>query len=856
MKFAKKTASALLALSMLTGTASLMPVSAAETGIVGDLDGNGKLNAADLTLMKRVLAGLTTVSGLQALQADTDGSGDVSVADAILLQQYLLTIVKSFPAGATVTYEEKTYPDKYWAIEAAGVDGWEESSNEGFEGEAYWNYNNAIGSSLTWTVDVPEAGNYKVTFRYANGTAADRPVQVSVNGASESVNVSFPGTDAWTTWSTVSVVLTLKAGQNTIKTVSSTENGGPNMDYLELEKTDEKAAEPTKQPKPGAIRVENLDRGVVAANTNKGILITWRMLGTDDENTRYELYKNGQTPAIYTGTYGQATNYLDASGTTSDSYTVDVYQGDTCTEFACAATKLTNFNSGTSGAYMDVLFTAPADMTMPDGSTCSYSVNDCSVGDVDGDGVYEIFVKWDPSNSQDNSKAGYTGDVFIDCYKLDGTRLWRVDLGKNIRAGAHYTQYMVYDFDGDNCAEMICKTSDGTVDGKGTVIGDKSKDYRASNGYILTGNEYITLFDGKTGAALDTQNYDPPRGNVSDWGDGYGNRVDRFTACVAYLDGAGGTASACFGRGYYTRLTLAAWDVKNGKLSKRWLFDTGYDKSAPGYGDGNHHCLAADVDGDGKQEVVVGSAVIDDNGKLLYTTGNAHGDAIHIGDFDLNNPGLEIFQCLEDESHPNGKAINFGTELRDAKTGKALFRETAGGDTGRALADNIIAGNAGAEMVGSHNAVVYQAFGNHEKICDWSNITKWGMNSVVFWDGTLERGVLDRTMVDKYGSGRIFTGNDVTYNNASKSNASLTCDFFGDWREEMIFPLSQSSGKVGVRIFTTTYTTEYAITTLMHDPQYRVQVAAQNNGYNQPPHLSYFLGTGFEIPESPAVYTD
>ena len=292
------------------------------------------------------------------------------------------------------------------------------------------------------------------------------------------------------------------------------------------------------------------------------------------------------------------------------------------------------------------------------------------------------------------------------------------------------------------------------------------------------------------------------------------------------------------------------------KLSQRWLFDTGFNKSAPGYGDGNHQEMAADVDGDGKQEVVCGSAVIDDNGKLLYTTGNAHGDAIHIGDFVPENPGLEIFQCLEDEIHPNGKKINFGVELRDAKTGKALFRETAGGDTGRCLADNLIAGNAGAEMIGSHNSVVYDCVtGKPMKNADgtdmtFANITKWGQNSVAYWTDTLERAVLDRTMLDQYGKGRVFTGDGVTYNNYTKSNACLTCDLTGDWREEMIF----RKGDGGLRVFTTTFATEYPIYSLMHNPQYRVQVAAQNNAYNQPPNTDFFLGTGFALPEPPTVF--
>ena len=526
------------------------------------------------------------------------------------------------------------------------------------------------------------------------------------------------------------------------------------------------------------------------------------------------------------------TNFFDTGGTATDWYTIDTYVGDECTEFAQASLNFPNTNSGQSGAYFDIKLQKPADLTMPDGTTCSYTANDCSVGDVDGDGQYELFVKWYPSNAQDNANNGYTGNIYIDCYKLDGTQLWRVDLGKNIRAGAHYNQFTVSDFDGDGKAEMICKTADGTVDGTGKVIGDGSKDYRTSAGRILSGSEFLTLFDGATGKALDTIDYKPGRGEVSAWGDTWGNRVDRFTACVAYLDGV--NPYACFGRGYYTRSAVTAYGVQNGKLKEYWAYDTGHDSSVAGYADGNHHIMGADVDGDGRQEVVVGSAVIDDNGKLLYTSGLGHGDAIHIGDFDPKNPGVEIFQCHEEGVK---EVSGFGISLRDGKTGKMLFREEAKGDTGRCLADNLIAGNGGAEMVGSHNAIVYSAAGDHQQVLTWAEITKWGQNSVVYWTDTAERAVLDRTMADQYGKGRVFTGDGVSYNNDTKSNACLTADILGDWREEMLF----RSGDDTIRVFTTTYTSPYNIYCLMQNPQYRVQVAAQNNGYNQPPHTDFYL---------------
>ncbi len=826
----------------------------------GDLNDDGIVNIYDLILAKKALIS-GNATDHQKHAGNVSGDKEFSVADIIQLNRFLHHDQKAKLVKAPADSERR-----YAAVDGEFTEAYVETTNAGFTEEAYLNLYNELGTNATWNVSAASDGVYALTVRYANGGTSDRTVAVTVSGQVVYWTLEGKTTGAWTTWNEETIYIPLSAGMNSLTFTSMTADGASNIDYISITDTTEK--ESPSQPiapvkgvplnlndrnqKGVGIQMEYLNRGVVAAKTSSGMLVSWRTLATDNENTYFKLYKNGEFVAQINA--GEATNYHIDGGTADDLYTVDTFVGTTMTEFANVATIFGTMNSDKHGAYFDINTQKPADQTMPDGSTCTYYENDCSVGDIDGDGQYEIFVKWDPSNSQDNSKDGYTGTTFFDCYRLDGTLVWRIDLGINIRSGAHYTQFLVYDFDGDGKCELICKTADGTKDGQGNYIGDKSKDYRSTAGRILTGPEYITLFDGATGKALDTQNYDPGRGTVGDWGDTYGNRVDRFTACVAYLDGE--HASACFGRGYYTRMAVAAWDVKNGKLSKRWTWDTGHNVSAVGYGDGNHHCLGADVDGDGKQEVVCGSVIVDDNGKVLNTTSLAHGDAIHIGDFVPSNPGLEIFQCLEDEKHPNGTVVNYGTILRDGKTGKVLFRETAGGDTGRCIADNLVAGNDGAEMSGSHNSILYDCTTGKQMVdasgngMTFNSITKWGQNSVVYWTGVLERAVLDRTMVDQYGQGRVFTGDGVTYNNASKSNACLTCDLMGDWREEMIFRKSDG----GLRVFTTTYSTEYNIYSLMHNPQYRVQVAAQNNGYNQPPHTDYFLGTGYALPTAPTVY--
>lgn len=577
----------------------------------------------------------------------------------------------------------------------------------------------------------------------------------------------------------------------------------------------------------GSITLEHLDRGICAVNTGSGMLVSWRFNADDPDNAVFKLYRDNNL--IYTSDGTKATSYLDKSGNSTSQYKVETLSGSTV-----LSTDICNMIS--SQSYFDLPLDVPKG-----GSDYGYRANDCSVGDVDGDGQYEIFVKWDPTNSQDNSKSGYTGNVYVDCYTLQGKKLWRVDLGKNIRAGAHYTQYLVADFDLDGKAEMTCKTADGTVDGKGKVIGDASKDYRNSGGYILSGPEYYTLFDGATGAALDTVNYEYPRGEVSKstWGDNYGNRCDRFLGTVACLDGV--HPSAVSFRGYYTRMTAVAYDVVNKKLVKRWGYDSGWSWTAnSGYGNGNHNCMPGDVDGDGKDEIFVGAVCLDDNGKVLWSNNMGHGDAMHLSDFLPDRPGLEAWVCHEH--------VPYGQSLLDAKTGEKIFHMDASKDTGRCAAGNVYAGNPGAEFWGAASGDVFD--GNGKTL----GIQRPSMNFLIYWDGDLERELLDGTTISKVNASKkidyLLWAENCESCNSTKSTPNLSADIFGDWREELILHTTDSKY---LRIYCTPYTTEYRITTLMHDPQYRMQTATEQNCYNQPPHTSFYLGSDKPLPERPNV---
>ena len=531
--------------------------------VYGDVNLDREVTGNDvIVFMNHFIGKPLTGNALQ--NADVIPDGEVTVSD--------LATVKQFCVGDNVAYVGRVYaglPENdyltYYAKDAEYYLAVTENTNAGFDGDAYVNYDNVAGGYIEWTINVPASGNYKIDIRYANGTENNRPMELTVNNSSLYWNVDFNSTSAWTSWSTNSIVLTLNEGENKIRATAATSNGGPNVDYISIIRSSDNAAEASGDksyqppaPAEGARAVENLNRGLIATKTSSGMLVNWRYLGTDTASTEFKLYRDDTL--IYTSGKDAPTSYLDSSGSTNSKYTVETIVNNTKISTENSAAALSN-------GYLEIGLNKPNDMTMPDGSTCSYSPNDVSVGDVDGDGEYELFVKWDPSNAQDNSKSGYTGNVYIDCYKLNGTRLWRVDLGRNIRAGAHYTQFMVYDFDCDGKAEMICKTSDGTIDGKGTVIGNGGADYRNSGGYILTGSEYLTLFNGQTGAAMDTINYEPERGTVKSWGDDYGNRVDRFLAGVAYLDGT--TPSAVICRGYYTRAVLVAYDVENGNSTAR-----------------------------------------------------------------------------------------------------------------------------------------------------------------------------------------------------------------------------------------------------------------------------------------------
>jgi len=612
-------------------------------------------------------------------------------------------------------------------------------------------------------------------------------------------------------------------------------------------------------------QMEYLDRGLVAIKVSSGVYLSWRLLATDAKTTGFNIYRNNvkitSTPITV------STNYSDASGTLTSSYYVKAVNGGVEDTVAVKSVvpwstfyKSIQLNRPASGITTPNKYGSvgkAATGSFPNGQYYGYSPNDCSVGDVDGDGEYEIFVKWDPSNSQDNSYYGITGNVYIDCYKLNGTQLWRIDLGKNIRAGAHYTQFLVYDFDGDGMAEMVCKTAPGTIDGKGNnvIMGsdDPKADYRNLDttqisgskmlGTIQTGSEYLTLFDGKTGRELHTIAYNPPRAS-SAWGDTYGNRSDRFLACVAYLDGERPSAVMC--RGYYTRTTLCSYDVRDKKLIQRWFYDSGTTSGVGAYGQGNHNLSVADVDEDGKDEIIYGSCAINDDGTFMYRTGLGHGDAMHVSDMNPDIPGLEAWVVHEETS------AAYGYDLHSVKNGTIQWGRYTGSDNGRGMAGDIDSRYRGFEMWSSVDST-FTCTGKSISASRPSN------NFRIYWDGDVQDELLDGVKITKWtgnGSSTLLTASsylNAMSCNSTKQTPCLSADIFGDWREELILWSKTDSSKLVV--FSTTTSASNKMYTLMHDPVYRLAVAWQNAAYNQPPHLGIYIGDGFANINWPVINT-
>ena len=587
-------------------------------------------------------------------------------------------------------------------------------------------------------------------------------------------------------------------------------------------------------------QLENLDRGVVAVVVAGGVYVGWRMFGYEYDTTAssvaYNLYRDGTKITTVT----DSTNFLDASGTATSKYTVTaVIKGTEGPESPAVTPWAQN--------YLNIPLSPPP--AGPNGGT--YSANDASPGDLDGDGQLDIVLKWDPSNSKESSIRGLSDVVFIDGIKLDGTRLWRINVGQNIRAGAHDTQFSVYDFDGDGRAEVAFKTAPGTKDGKGNYLrtgpaagADNTMDYRdATQGMALGGPEWLTVFAGPTGEELATVEYPVLYGTVADaqavWGDTTGNRANRYNGGVSFVSDTGngktatGRPSIIQQRGFLSRLTISALNWRDGALAKVWTYDSGSTAGNEAYGKGSHSLMTADADNDGAMELIPGSATINSDGTFRCATINSPGDALHVGEL-VKGQGIHVFI-------PNELG---GADCHSADTCAFTFYLASGPDTNRGVAEWVSPSNTASASCSFGAGPLYCADGS-------AGAPSAGDNFLIYWDADESRELLSGTSITKSGGGTLLNATGCAGNNGTKNTPTLTADLLGDWREELIL---RTTDNAALRVNTTTDVTARRIYTLMHDPTYRMQVSFEQSSYNQPPHVGFHIGAGMADPPKPDIH--
>ena len=638
----------------------------------------------------------------------------------------------------------------------------------------------------------------------------------------------------------------------------------------------------------------------VDANNSSGIssaLISWRLLKTDPSNVAFDIYKSvdGETEVkLNEKPISNTTSWVDADIDVSKTnvYRVTLAnQAETLCDYTFTSEMAEKF-------YHEIRL----NMNVPDASI-TYSPDDIQLGDLDGDGELEIVVKREPYDGA-NMGVWFNGTTLLEAYKMDGTFLWRIDLGINIRSGSHYTSYVLYDFDGDGLCEIAFRSSEGTKFADGKIITDangKVNDYRnrqtdgkgwysgaaiardqndpstaTTCGLIMEGPEYISICRGYDGREI-TRIGNIPRGGEGSkvsrakywseyWGDDFGNRMDRFFIGVAYLDGIPdettgvrvANPSLIISRGIYKNWQVWALDLKGNELVPRWKFDTA-DHSSKWLAMCSHCFRVADLDGDGRDEILYGSAAIDDDGSELWCSGNGHGDILHVGKFIKDRSGLQIVASFEESKDYEGQGNGYACQVIDARDGSMITGHgrnlpVDASDVGRCIVADVDPDSPDFEYWSSTQEGMFSCNGTGLVSTTYPTGIANGVmyNVAIYWSGQSTREMYDRTCivsykdnpdVNKTNKKRLLSFKDAygtnDGNHGTKYNPCYYGDFLGDYREEVILG---SSDNKSIYIFSTNHPTTHRLPHLMTDHNYDMSQAMQNMGYNQGTNLGYYVG--------------